>query len=117
MIKIFKKFLSRMVASAGIVVFGALPNLAVISVNHWRMPVYEPGCPYGLVIDNMHECAGLESHLMPLADLILYRNWIYSVGDLLIFTGQALALITTFIMVVSCIAHYAFGRGSKKSGI
>jgi len=92
-----RKILGALLVCMATILFGAVLNFGVMSLNHDRMPVAILGCPEGYILDVSHAFAGPSTHLTVLSDCIYYDDSIYSLGDLFLYLGQAM----TFCLFVS----------------
>lgn len=79
-----------------LIYFGALLNQIALAVNGGYMPVFAGGCwnqtndPNG-VMDPMHTCMSVHTHLKFLCDWINLQPSVLSIGDVCIYGGMALS--------------------------
>lgn len=95
---------------AGISMIGAAVgrslNDLVCFANSQYMPVYDKGCPAGVVWDSRHVCAYAGVHLKVLADYIHIGKVVYSPGDMLIYFGGSIAIIAGVAFAYSLLEHW-----------
>lgn len=86
---------------------GGYCNLAVERANNGDMPVFVQGC-YGRINAN-HLCGQASTQLAGLSDWILFGNWLYSPGDILLTTGKYVTIaavgLVVWIMLLKLIDH------------
>lgn len=85
---------------------GRCLNDLVCFANSQYMPVYDKGCPAGVIWDRLHVCAFPGVHLKFLADYIHIGNVVYSPGDMLIYFGGSIAIIFGVAFVYSLLEHW-----------
>lgn len=94
-------FKSLLVVPSAIYWLGAILNQIVMIANGAMMPVLMPGgCPVdadGGILDPVHKCMTAATHLKFLADIINVHVFIGSLGDMLLFLGDAITLPAVFI--------------------
>lgn len=86
-------------------VLGRSLNDLVCFANSQYMPVYDKGCPAGMIWDSRHVCAYDGVHLAFLADYIHIGKVVYSPGDILIYFGGSIFFIAGVAFVYSLFEH------------
>ena len=88
-------------------ILGGYCNIAVERANNGDMPAIVAGC--STRIDATHVCATSTTRLAGLSDWILFGNWLYSPGDILLTTGKYVAIaavgLVVWIMLLKLIDH------------
>lgn len=82
---------------------GAALNQFVMALNGAMMPVLVPGgCPVDAergLLDFRHVCMNAGTHLKFLADILNIGEGIASIGDMLLWTGEAVMWPAIFIAI------------------
>jgi hypothetical protein len=82
------------------VLIGGSLNLIVMLANGCQMPVMKPFTPDG---DNVHRLASKDDRLLWLADRFSFRQYQYSIGDILMLIGFVFVTIRTARFVIQAI--------------